>query len=83
MLYDPKWEQPSLTGFTAWLEQQPGDIAYDFSDPFRCPLAKYLGHMCSYGEEITIVGRLQHRIISERPWTYAGVLERIRAEQAR
>lgn len=45
MLYDPKWEKPnvrSIESLIAWLEKQPCDGTYDFTEPSACLLAQYL-----------------------------------------
>lgn len=50
MLYDPKWEQKtdqtfegvSLLGLIAWLECQPADKPYDYTEPTKCVLAQFL-----------------------------------------
>jgi hypothetical protein len=48
MLYNPKWEvkSPKTPRFIRWLEKQPADKKYDYSNPFNCAYARYLR---SYG----------------------------------
>jgi len=47
MLYDPKWEQQtkadplSLESLIAWLEKQPADGEYDYTDPLNCLMCQY------------------------------------------
>ena len=50
MLYDKRWDKKfetkadprSLYALIAWLEMQPCDGTYDFTDPSNCLLARYL-----------------------------------------
>lgn len=49
MLYDPKWEAPqvkanpfSLESLIAWLEKQPTDRQYCFTEWGECLIAKWL-----------------------------------------
>lgn len=49
MLYEPKWEQKaktanlhSIENLIAWLERQPCDGTYDFTNPSACLLGQYL-----------------------------------------
>jgi hypothetical protein len=42
MLYNPKWNRPSVAGFKAWLEAQPKEGPYSVISPLECPLGKYL-----------------------------------------
>lgn len=49
MLYDPKWEKPVETqidpfllgSLIAWLEQQPAQKTYRYTDPRNCLLCQY------------------------------------------
>lgn len=59
MLYDPKWEKtetkadPLTTkALIAWLEQQPADKEYCYTEPGSCLLAQYLHHV--FGFEVLI-----------------------------
>jgi hypothetical protein len=42
MLYDPKWDVPSVAGFRAWLERQDPDATFNYSDCNYCAVAQYL-----------------------------------------
>jgi hypothetical protein len=42
MLYDPRWEKPSVAGFKAWLERQDPDATFVYSDCDRCAVGQYL-----------------------------------------
>lgn len=41
MLYDPKWEGPSLAGLVAWLERQDPNQTYHWLDIPNCLLSQY------------------------------------------
>jgi len=47
MLHNPKWDVEvkadpfSLESLIAWLEKQPADTAYDYTEPCGCLLAQY------------------------------------------
>jgi len=89
MLYDPKWEKTtkpavrSLAGFMAWLEQQPPEMEYRFTQPDRCAVAQYLKAMGETnivlysGDVRDMLG--DHRIVSSYPETFGAALERARA----
>jgi len=36
MLYDRRWERPTLQGFVDWLERQPDDVEYRWYTPNTC-----------------------------------------------
>ena len=42
MLYDPKWDKPSVAGFRAWLERQDPGERFTYSDCERCAVGQYL-----------------------------------------
>jgi hypothetical protein len=42
MLYDPKWDKPSVAGFRAWLEQQDPEATFTYADCERCAVGQYL-----------------------------------------
>jgi hypothetical protein len=42
MLYDPKWDKPSVAGFRAWLERQDQEATFDYNDCNRCAVGQYL-----------------------------------------
>jgi hypothetical protein len=42
MLYDPKWDKPSVAGFRAWLERQDPDATFNYHDCNHCAVAQYL-----------------------------------------
>ena len=42
MLYDPKWDKPSVAGFRAWLERQDPDETFTYADCERCAVGQYL-----------------------------------------
>jgi hypothetical protein len=41
MLYDPKWNKPTLQGFIAWLGQQAPDQEYDYNSCNVCAIGQY------------------------------------------
>jgi hypothetical protein len=46
MLYDPKWNKPSLAGLIAWLETMPPEGEYDFDAcDGTCMLGQYMAHL--------------------------------------
>jgi hypothetical protein len=42
MLYDPKWDEPSVAGFRAWLERQDPDETFSYSNCNCCAVGQYL-----------------------------------------
>lgn len=100
MLYDPKWEvktdSPSLSGLIAWLEKQPPNKSYNWSDcEGHCLIGQYWGSIgISFGEgclmELNgqdLYGQLvcpngSDGIAITRPHTFGAALERARAAQA-
>jgi hypothetical protein len=52
MLYDKRWEKPEVKTsghmyrLVSWLEKQPANKAYDYTNPINCGYAQYLR---SYG----------------------------------
>ena len=42
MLYDPKWDKPSVAGFRAWLERQDPEATFDYGDCDHCAVGQYL-----------------------------------------
>jgi hypothetical protein len=42
MLNNPNWDLPSLAGFKEWLEKQPKNEPFLYSDNTICAAAKYL-----------------------------------------
>lgn len=100
MLFDPKWTKKtkanplSVGGLVAWLERQPAETRYFFSDPENCLIAQYLttsgyvavgvgGFTFSHGYH----NRRRHEklpsgftdIAAAFPRTYGAALERARA----
>jgi len=46
MLYDPKWQKPSIESFIGWLETQPARKQYDFNNcRGECLLGQYMTAM--------------------------------------
>lgn len=92
MLYDPKWEQKtdpqSLEALTSWLEQQPADKTYCYTDQGRCLAAQYHRHISvEYQPEIVFFTASKsdpfEYIIEwigvKHPRTFGAALERARA----
>jgi hypothetical protein len=42
MLYDPKWDKPSVAGFRAWLERQDPEATFNYCDCNGCAVGQYL-----------------------------------------
>ena len=42
MLYDPKWDKPSLAGFRAWLERQDPKATFNYGNCHCCAVGQYL-----------------------------------------
>lgn len=42
MLYDPRWESPSLAGFKAWLERHDPKTTFEFMSFGTCAVGQYL-----------------------------------------
>lgn len=92
MLYDPKWEQqPSLKGFTAWLEKQPAGRKYCYESNGTCAIARYLksigrtnvivvgGGYFQTAEGLGVMDPAVERAVVGWPATYGAALERLRA----
>jgi hypothetical protein len=62
MLYDPKWEKPSLAGFKRWLEQQYPDETFNYRDCDRCAVGQYLASIGTTWSQADahIVGNLDY-----------------------
>jgi len=81
MLYNPKWEQPSLVHFIAWLETMPADAEYEYTNFHICALAQYAKKLGDNypAVHLHVTNRGQYNyIVSERPWTYGAALRRSR-----
>lgn len=84
MLYDPKWEGPSVRGLIGWLETKDPEGTYDFMDCHGgCLISQYLATLgfewehgfCAWPQYQMFVGTL---IGTNRPWTYGAALKRAR-----
>ena len=42
MLFDPKWQKPSVAGFRAWLERQDPQETFVYADCDHCAVGQYL-----------------------------------------
>jgi hypothetical protein len=93
VLYDPKWEGPSLASFIAWLETQNPREKYAFYDcNGRCLLGQYMRAMGIPWEykgdwETTpymtlgrrLFGNGKFNVLHDNPWTFGAALKRARA----
>ena len=101
MLYDPKWEKPadvfSLESLIAWLEQQPSETVYWYTNQGRCLLSQYFAAMGFENPFVFSNGNFHHGpdqkqityypprldfIALEYPRTFGGALERTRKTRA-
>jgi hypothetical protein len=88
MLYNPKWQRPSVMGFKTWVKAQPMEKTFQITSPLDCPLAKYLQSIGSgcvelmhrdyvmYNELLAFPMRVQ-----QQPRTFGGLLAEILKEQ--
>jgi hypothetical protein len=83
MLYDKRWEADPLKLETliSWLELQPSDKLYCYSNMKDCLIAQYgAAHNRQWDNltnaDVTFMGF--HSIAVNRPWTFGGALERAR-----
>jgi hypothetical protein len=91
MLYDPRRDVQSdpllVTTLIAWLETQPPDELYCFSDKTDCLIAQYgAAHGRRGWDNLTCVDLTWlgfYNIAVGEPWTFGGALERARAEVSR
>jgi len=92
MLYDPKWEKPTVAGLIAWLETQPAEGEYYYLNcSGECLFGQYMtslgidwsGLHCRqspYIDTLHSMGGLRvQKIASEGPWTFGAALNRARA----
>jgi hypothetical protein len=96
MLYDPKWDiktKPySLAAFIGWLELQPKNGKYEFTDNHNCALAKWMRSMGGKPSKeplldsyhYVIAGKTVHlkqfaEIVADGEHTYGAALKRARA----
>ena len=95
MLYDPKWDKtkatPSVEGLLAWLEQQPADGCYRFTEPSACVAGRYYasigqaprafigGVPCSVEADLGVDGMRLISALHAEPQTYGAALYRLRA----
>jgi hypothetical protein len=97
MLYDPKWEKQietpaPLLRFIAWLEKQPAEVEYDYTQPARCAIAQWLksegaADFVLISKKIDeLFGPMANTIVNPHQgndMTFGGALKRARAFQAR
>lgn len=89
MLYDKRWDKTetkpdvfSLEGLIAWLEKQPADEAYNYSDlRGECVICQYLTahgepYGLGYGHFLTPLLRID--IAAGRTQTFGAALDRAR-----
>lgn len=86
MLYNESWTKPrneiySIPGLIAWLEKQPANYVYDYTDYNSCATAQYL-RTCGERHVGLLTSELEqfnwHQIVAPRPWSYGAALERAR-----
>lgn len=93
MPYDKRWDRQtkadpfSLEGLIAWLEKQPADKTYNFSNcQGLCLLSQYLTASgkkwgFDYGPLIEKAPAVEPVAMTE-PWTFGAALERARKAQS-
>ena len=86
MLYDPKWEQPSLAGFIGFLVTKDPSEEYAWSRPAVCAVTQYFDTLSPTREQRyqwwdCHVGQAQQldSLAMQRPHTFGALLERARA----
>jgi len=93
MLQHSDWNGPSLGGMIQWLEQQPQDQTYNYSDIRKCACAQYYDSMGKSFQEDLVLSKdltdahriahyLNYSIAAKEPHTFAGALSRARAAMA-
>jgi hypothetical protein len=87
MLFDPKWQRrPVLRGFIAWLERQPADKAYNWSNVHYCACAQFFDQGGEWGPDNAWVKINEGVDLNElargqgrHDWTFGRLLERAQA----
>lgn len=90
MLWNPANEVFSLAGLEAWLERQPADGKYQWSDFHECLATRYMAERLGTAsgpqtwERYTKFARTVGApalitIAARRPYTFAAALDRLRA----
>jgi len=94
MLYDPKWNKPSLAGLIAWLKTMPPEQTYNFAKcDGTCLFGQYMSSIgigwtddmgsnsrTPYTDTLRTMGGFEVQIIaSTSPFTFGAALERARS----
>lgn len=77
----------SLEGLIAWLERQPQETSYDFSEASTCLLTRWHSEFgsgleesgLSYTSGICVLSGWASEVAAISPWTYGAALSRARA----
>jgi hypothetical protein len=82
MLFDPKWNAPSLNGFLVWLETMPAEQKYPHMDCENCACGQYaawLGEPDWPGKARAghAVWNKLNRIACARGWTFGALRKRV------
>jgi hypothetical protein len=88
MLYDPKWQSKTdiftVPAFIAWLQTQPPNRNYNWSDLRETtgeprPVSRYWNGHPGFGGHTLGTDWGYFEICSERPWTFGAATERAKA----
>lgn len=83
MLYDPKWEKPSLAGFVAWLERQPPEKSYVWMNICgECAVSQYFLTFApeeEHGDLWDKYGQPLDMLAMDGTRTFGALLDRARA----
>lgn len=71
MLYNPKWEKPSLEGFKDWLASQDPKIEFDYLNCGSCSVGQYLASLGTSWEEQDNATRDNLNEFAHRAWVKA------------
>ncbi len=81
MLYNTKWDQPSLSGFIAWLETQDPERPYSYWPCPTCAIGQYLraiGTDEADARVAVVYYDWNRKIAGPLPHTFGAALDRAR-----
>jgi hypothetical protein len=89
MLHNPAWDKPSLEGFRVWLEKQPKEKVFEYSDSRICAVGQYFqslglswgspGSLTTFLNSYASLASLKAASL-RRPVTFGDVLAEIEAK---
>lgn len=78
MLFDPRWDRPTLSRFIEWLRTMPADQKYDWPDSRKCACAQFYGVGWSLANErVYQREKVDLNVLAMRgEWTFGALLDR-------